>query len=332
MSLLQQTLDYLFDNLELKVKVKPWRDSGKLPFYLKDAYDFFETKFMKFSCLLMLRKSREELSPGKVFKQQQQLRKQWQGNIVYVHHMISSHDRKRLIQQGISFIIPGKQMYIPELAMDLREHFRQSSSVIQYLSRATQALVLYFLVIAKKGYFRPSQLAKELGYTKMTLTRAFDELETFNILKISRKGKERSLSFSGDRKSLWERVKPFLRSPVKKKVLIKTKKGKMAIFSRVISGLSALAHFSSLNEEKLPTFAIDHKQFSEILRSSVCRVVKYPEEAELELELWHYDPLILSEKGVADPFSVYLSLQEEVDERVTSALEEMMEQVTLSIP
>ena len=83
----------------------------------------------------------------------------------------------------------------------------------------------------------------------------------------------------------------------------------------------------SLNEEKLPIFAIGHKQFSEILRSSVCRVVKYPEEAELELELWHYDPLILSEKGVADPFSVYLSLQEKVDERVASALEEMMEQL-----
>ena len=246
MSLLQQMLDYLFDNLELKVKVKPWRDSDKLPFYLKDAYDFFETKFMELPYLLMLQKSKEELFPGKVIKHQQQLKKQWQGNIVYVHHTMSSYDRKCFIQRGISFIIPGKQMYIPELAMDLREHFQRSSSEVKYFSRATQALVIYFLVIAKEGYFQPSQLAKELGYTKMTLTRAFDELETSSILEISRKGKERSLFFSADRKNLWERARPFLRSPVKKRILIKTKKGKMAIFSKVIFGLSATSRRISI--------------------------------------------------------------------------------------
>lgn len=327
MSLIQQTLDYLSENLELNVKVSPWRDRRKLPIYLKDAYDFFEAKLMGLSYLLMLQRSSEELSPGKVFKHQQQLQKLWQGNIVYVHHMMSSYNRKRFIKQRTSFIVPRKQMYLPELAMDLREYFQQPSSSNQDFSRATQALIMYFLVIAEEGLFQPSQLAKKIGYTKMTLTRAFDELEALDIFEISRKGKERTLFFSGDRQSLWERVKPFLRSPVKKKVLIKIRQEKMSTISRVISGLNALAHYSSLNKEKLSIFAMDHRQFPELLQSSSVRIVKHLEEAELELELWYYNPEIFSEDGVADPFSVYLSLQEGVDERIEFALEEMMEQV-----
>lgn len=327
MSLMQQAMDYLFENLEIKMKVLPWKGEEKLPFYLKNTYDFFEAKLMGYSYLFVTCKSNEEHPPGKVLKHWQQLQKIWERGLVYVHHVMSPHNRKRFIQQRISFIVPGKQMYLSDLAIDLREHFHQTSKVGQHFSRATQALVIYFLTIAKEGDYQPSQLAKELGYTKMTLTRAFDELEAFDIFKISRKGKERNLVFSANRQHLWEKAESFLRTPVKKKVFIKTKKVKKSIFPKIISGLDALAHYSSLSGEKLPIFAIDHKLFPELLRRAIIRIVEYTDEADCELELWHYDPSLFSENSIVDPFSVYLSLQEVVDERVESALEEMMEQM-----
>lgn len=327
MSLIQQAVDYLFENLELKMKAMPWKGKDKTPFYLKNTYDFFEVGLMGLSYLFVACKFNEELPPGKVLKHWQQLQKIWGGSIVYVHHMMSSHNRKRFIQQRISFLVPGKQMYLPELAIDLREHFQQPSSVSQCFGRATQALVIYFLMIAKKGNYLPSQLAKELGYTKMTLTRAFDELEALDIFEISRKGRERTLFFFGDGQRLWEKAKPFLRTPVKKKVFIKIRKEKREIISKVVSGLNALAHRSSLNQEKLPVFAIDYKCYSDLLQKSAICSVNFPEEADFELELWHYDPFLFSENGIADPFSVYLSLQEKLDERVESALEEMMGQL-----
>jgi len=37
---------------------------------------------------------------------------------------VSSFERKRLINHRVSFIVPGKQLYLPFLAVDLRESFR----------------------------------------------------------------------------------------------------------------------------------------------------------------------------------------------------------------
>ena len=43
------------------------------------------------------------------------------------------------------------------------------------------------------------------------------------------------------------------------------------------------------------------------------------------LQVWCYDPKVLEVDGKVDPFSLYLSLQNETDERIEMALEVMME-------
>lgn len=50
-----------------------------------------------------------------------------------------------------------------------------------------------------------------------------------------------------------------------------------------------------------------------------------PEPQSYEIELWNYSPLLFQEDDVVDRFSLYLSLQDNADERVQSALEKMME-------
>ena len=52
------------------------------------------------------------------------------------------------------------------------------------------------------------------------------------------------------------------------------------------------------------------------------------EGAACELEIWNYDPCRLFAKNtMVDPFSLYLSLITDADERIESALEEMMEKI-----
>jgi len=46
-----------------------------------------------------------------------------------------------------------------------------------------------------------------------------------------------------------------------------------------------------------------------------------------ELEVWSYSPELFAKKGVVDRFSLFLSMRENNDERIQSALEGMMEQV-----
>lgn len=47
--------------------------------------------------------------------------------------------------------------------------------------------------------------------------------------------------------------------------------------------------------------------------------------APLELEIWKYDPKLLSESGLVDPLSLYLSLADTNDERIEGALRDLLE-------
>ncbi|MBN1578231.1 MAG: hypothetical protein JW913_16850 [Chitinispirillaceae bacterium] len=61
----------------------------------------------------------------------------------------------------------------------------------------------------------PSEMAARLGYSAMTMSRAFDELESIEIGEHSVKGKERYLYFQASGKDLWEQTQQFMRTPVK---------------------------------------------------------------------------------------------------------------------
>ncbi|SCA63021.1 Uncharacterized protein SCG7109_AH_00050 [Chlamydiales bacterium SCGC AG-110-M15] len=320
MSLIRHLKEYLFESLGLKVQISVWGDEEKLPFFLRGIYTFYEAKILNKSYVLMAVRVEEEISPVKVSQHRQLVKQLWSGEVVYVHHLISPYNRKALIKGGLSFVIPGTQMYLSDLAFSVRERFQRQLIIKKQFKPATQALVLFFLIHAEKGKYNPAELSKKLGYSKMSLTRAFDELEDAGIFEMLRKGRERGIYFSGDRQSLWEEVKAYLRSPVRKKVFIAKGKAKEG----TVAGLTALANFSSLNLPKVPVFALNRKRFSQELES---HTVKYPEEAGFELELWDYDPALTAKQNVADPFSTFLSLRDEDDERIELALDEMMEQV-----
>jgi hypothetical protein len=55
--------------------------------------------------------------------------------------------------------------------------------------------------------------------------------------------------------------------------------------------------------------------------------VDIAESNAIELEVWSYSPKLFGENGVVDRSSLFLSIREDNDERVQSALEVMMEQV-----
>jgi len=43
------------------------------------------------------------------------------------------------------------------------------------------------------------------------------------------------------------------------------------------------------------------------------------------IEVWSYDPATLSQDGIVDPLSLFLSLRDDPDERVQGALRRMLE-------
>lgn len=322
----QKTLleHYLSEILGIEIAIHLWKEQNKLPFFLTATYDFNEMFLLGHPCLVMGVKNDAEVTPAEVRKHQELVQKQWKGLCIYVPTDISAYNRKRLMEHQTPFIVPGNQLYLPDLGMDLREHYKKKRShTIQHFSPATQVVVIHALLCGIQAHFTPSELAKALGYTLMTMSRAFNELETAHIGEIQRKGKERWWQFAGEKRDLWDQSKPFMKTPIKKQTKIFHKK------LAAIAGLSALSHYSMLSTPTRPTYAIGIEQWKTWKQEGV---EEHPsaDDAPFDLEIWHYNPeLFLSTKShIVDPFSLYLSLESNTDERIESALSEMMEKIT----
>lgn len=312
---------YLSDVLALQVTIRSWKKDRELPFFLKNSYDFYELSLFEHSCLLMQLKENIEVTPATARKHWEQVQKKWKGLCIYSQSRISAYNRKRLIEHRVPFIIPRNQMYLPDLGIDLHEHFRKpnSQSIVSF-SPATQTVIIYALLHSSKEGLTPSELAQKLNYTLMTMSRAFDELQRANLGEVIRQGKERRWYFRESRHAFWQQAKPLLRSPIKKRTWLTHKQ------QLTVAGLSALSHFSDLNEPPLPVFSIGSAQWKALTKSGI-KEVPSSEGALIELEIWYYNPNLFAKDGLVDPFSLYLSLRESKDERIEAALEELMERI-----
>jgi DNA-binding MarR family transcriptional regulator len=314
---------YLKEALGICVRLRKWKETEKLPFFLRNLYVFFQAPILDTSCLAIFAKDEIEQTPATIRKHILQVQKKWHHEIIYVQRKVSAYNRKRLIEHKVPFVIPGNQMYLPFLGIDLREHFKKIRNKEPRCSPSTQTVVLYALLHDGGSRFTPKKLANRLGYTAMTMTRALDELKGVGLGEIAMEGRERTLRFDRDRKALWENALKTLRSPVKKRLLVKHSLKKSL---GVEAGLSALAHYSALAQPENPVFALEGKKWKGLKTNKNLRVLEIREPGACELEIWSYPPELFAKDGVVDPFSLYLSMQAVDDERVELALEEMMEQ------
>ncbi len=323
--LVEKLKRYVEEILGIEISILPWKEQRKLPFFLVDTYNFFETSFLNNLCLFMISKDDIELTPNTIRKHWEQVTKKWNVACIYVSKTISSYNRKRLIQHHIPFIIPNNQIYVPDMGLDLREHFKQQRIPKELFSPAAQIVILSTLLKEKREGLIPSKLAASLGYSSMTMTRVFNELETAGIGKLINKGKERWWIFEDTKRDLWEQTNSMLRSPIRSRESMKLLPG-AKIPQLPLAGVSALAETTMINPPKNPVLAIGIEEYKQV---SIPKGFQHShiDEADFELEVWNYNPIPFSEHRRVDPFSLCLSLRDSKDERIKTALEELMEKI-----
>ncbi len=317
--------DYLHDTLGIVPKVRPWAGAGKVPYFLQDAFELRELKLLDRTVLLAIDRHPDKLALANVRGQLDKLRALAGHPVVYVTGALASYERKRLIEQKVPFIVPGNQLYLPDLGIDLREYFRQRPQAPDTaLSPATQAMLITALL--RKPWqvdWQPAEIVTELGYTPMTLSRAVKELTAAGIGTLHSKGRTRWLRMERPAAEIWEYAKSLLRSPVKRRVwahpIPKLKPPQVRL-----AGLSALARYSMLAEPQWPIYAVSPAQWKAAMQAGVETL---PEQlpGACEWQLWHYNPALVPGGATVDPLSLTLSLQDETDERVQLALGELKE-------
>ena len=318
---LYQLERYLHAALGITVTAAPWSEKDRLPHFIKELYDFVEMRLLGRPFLLAIDTGSAEQSPATLRKHIDLLRSKQNADVIYVRGGVTTYNRKRLIEHKVPFIVPGNQMYLPMLAIDLREHFRRLRSETPTFSPATQAVVIHALLRGCEQVLIPLETAQRLKYSAMTMTRAFDELEAAKLGDVTVHGRERRLRFKGNRQEIWTKAQPFLRSPVNKRLFIQYAKSGVG---RIRAGLTALAEYSMLAPPAYTAYALTREEWNLLRQRRKAIVVPNQEPNACEIEVWSYPPALFAEHDVVDPLSLYLSLNDNPDERIESAMEEMM--------
>jgi hypothetical protein len=315
---------YINETLGIRVNPERWNLSDNLPLFLKDSYDFYQAEILDLQTLLMVARHPFDQTPATVKKHIQHVQKKWEGEVIYVTRQVKSYDRRRLIEYKVSFVVPGNQMYLPLLGLDLREHFKKARIESRHVSPSTQAVIIKALTHGTDRFLFSRELATELGYTSMTIIRAFDEIELHELGSSTYEGRERVLKIDLSRRELWDKSQNLMRSPVKKRLWLDYAAKPLL---RIQAGLTALANYSMLAAPVQPVFAISSAEWRNIKLLKEVKELPASEPNSYEIEIWWYDPTISTRDGIVDPYSLYLSIKDDVDERVQSSLKEMMEHV-----
>lgn len=154
---------YLKETLDIDVRMKKWNEAEKLPFFLRNLYAFFKVSILGTSCLVMVAKDQAEVTPATIQKHILHVEKNWNLEVIYAKQNMTAYNRKRLIEHKLPFVVPGNQMYLPFLGIDLREHFKKIQATEPRWSPSTQAVILYALLHDGEPRFTPKKLAYRLG-------------------------------------------------------------------------------------------------------------------------------------------------------------------------
>lgn len=313
---------YVRETLHTRLQLHAWQAKQMLPLLLQHEYDFFQGEILGHELLFLVLD--EEQTPASLRKHLEMLAQYWPGSFVVVSPGATPAWRRRMIEKAIPFIVPRNQMYLPMLGVDLRDRFRPHAATRQRrLSPSSQVVLLRALQEPESQSRMPSQVARELHYSAMSVSRALDQLEEFDLIEVSRSGRERRYFLAGDPRSVWETAQPLLSSPVRKQIAIECPPP-CELRRALPAGLTALAWLSPLAEPAIPTFAMEPRRFREVVETSQARAVESPDEANRLIQLWTYSPWLLSTSTHVDRLSLYLSLRDDQDERIQSALDEMM--------
>lgn len=306
--------------LHTDVDVELKQGKSGLPMYLTAGRVFYEVRLMGASFYVVELKNTDKSDIRKLKSGMTQYEKSFGRNVAYCVSDLSSRKRDALISNGIPFIAPPGQIFLPFLGLVLQNRFPKEKTEIKKMSPLEQLLFLFLLYDEKS--FTKARLADALNVTRAAVTKVTEALRSKGLITEKRSGKEAYVSLSGSQRHCYDEAKKWMQNPVSRVVYCADK---AACSGFLKSGETALSEISMLSAPRNEIRACYEKD----VRLSLLELIeddRWENNRELvRLELWKYDPGLLSTGDIVDMISMALSLSDTNDERVQGELQSVME-------
>ncbi len=239
--------------------------------------------------------------------------------VVLVLKELSFRQKEYLIREKIPFIVDGKQIYLPFMAVYLQERCSAEKMLREEILPSAQMLLLHFIYGGAQE-LSTSQAAKDLELTPTSISRASRQLEEMGLLHIRKVGVQRIMQSEDSPKTLFQKAGDKLLNPIKRTIYIPKKYVGTELLE---SGYSALAEYSMLNAPNFRCYAAERiSQWKDVMTNSLQN-----SQVQVAVEMWRYNPRKLSTRNTVDELSLALALREDTDERVEEAVEEMLNEL-----
>ena len=217
--------------------------------------------------------------------------------------------------QKVNFVIPNRQMFLPSLLLDIQPDRKVGLDLKETIPPFAQCLLLYHLqiesIVGTTGY----GLSDKFGVSYATANKSLRWLVSKDLIKLHGV-KTKTVQIDISNRELWNKALPMLVSPIEQLYYTDA-----ILEGQQISGVNALASYTMLNEESRQCWAVTKKELKTLA------VATDKQFGENEIQVWKYNPKMLSTEGVVDKLSLYLSLKDNDDERIQIELERLINEM-----
>lgn len=322
---MDQCTEYLRQLLGNEVNLFPYEKEQSLPPYLTEKYDLYLLNIQNEEGQYILAAPIQnlEIRIEPIKKQLSQIQKYTSliPALVFSHLRLSQ--RNALIQAKIPFIVAGSQVFLPGILLNLNETESIEKTFGAQFSVSTQVVYIY-LLLQDLRETNARKLTQVLPYSSATMNRALAEL-VFRGLLSTEGSNTRKKYIRIEKKEYWECGKVFLFSPVQKTYYIK---GHQAPSGMLKSNETALSELSSLACGAWPLhYAVSKNDLQRMPASCFQDPEELFDDDYTEIEVFRYDPRVLSEKEYIDPVSLYAQFKDNADDRIRISLDEVIRPV-----
>lgn len=317
-NLILKTKRYLEEALDVSVQISPVDISARLPYFYTEYYRFYDLDLNGVSYLLC--EGRDILVAKQVRAQLSELESRIGKQTIFLSTEMNANLRRSLVENRLSFIVPKNQIYLPKLGIVFNERYRSRFKAKDRLSPAAQVILLRAILNHEYVKLTASEYAKKLKYTAVSISRAFSELQENGLVSREEFWKEKPFTWLFKGKELWDKALPILINPLRRSMWIMDN-GRLPY---CLAGISALSRYSMINEDDFLTYATISSIAKNNLDIVEIRQDSRPADNVTMMQIWKYNPKLISGDDCVDQLSLYLSMRDSKDERILISLDEMM--------
>lgn len=290
---------------------------AKIPQALSAAYKYLTVEI--FNRIFLVAATPEWVSgqrPTIIERQYQALCTSTQLPVILLYGSMPAYIFQRCTQRNINIMVGEKRIFLPTLFFMTESVNLRASQPTKKVPPMAQLMILYHLQRERLDGLTTRELTVKLQTSYATINRALRWLKDMDFITLHG-DKEKTISFAHNGQQLWDAAQPLLESPIEKTVRTNSISW---VPGALTTGCGVLG-ITGENNEPLNCVALSSATYS-VLKHNIVDAGEFGETA---IEIWRYDPRLLSDIGTVDILSLYLSLRDTASPVVKEELNALMD-------